>query len=190
MQKISAALVASQKAFGPALKKTTNPHFKTQYVNLAGCIEAVIDALNINGIMLMQPARECADGVMIETLFVHESGEEKSGGIFHVPAVKQDAQGYGSAMTYARRYGLMSACGIAPEDDDGNAASKPRQPQSEALDMTPKDRASRMEAGVAHGDAAEVAKALAGLKEADMNHLWTLLTVDAQTKLTAAWPQG
>ena len=46
MQKISAALVAAQKAFGPALKKTTNPHFKTQYVNLAGCIEAVIDAMN------------------------------------------------------------------------------------------------------------------------------------------------
>jgi hypothetical protein len=41
-----------------------------------------------------------------------------------VPATKQDAQGYGSALTYARRYSLMAACGIAPEDDDGNAASK------------------------------------------------------------------
>ena len=189
MQKISAALVAAQKAFGPALKASTNPAFRSKYVNLAGCIEAVIDALNDNGIMLMQPARECADGVMIETLFLHESGEEKSGGVFHVPAVKHDAQGYGSAMTYARRYGLMSACGIAPEDDDGNAASKPRQPQSEAPDMSPKARAGRMEAGVAHGDAVEVAKSLAGLKEAEMNQLWALLSADAQTKLTASWPQ-
>ena len=47
-----------------------------------------------------------------------------SGGKLHVPASKQDPQGYGSALTYARRYSLMSACGIAPEDDDGNAASK------------------------------------------------------------------
>jgi len=190
MQKISAALVAAQRAFGPALKTATNPHFKTQYVNLAGCVEAVIDALNINGIMLMQPARECADGVMIETLFLHESGEEKSGGVFHVPASKQDAQGYGSAMTYARRYGLMSACGIAPEDDDGNAASVPRKITEPKLDMSPKARAKRMEDGVAHGDAEAVVASLAALKESDMNALWVLLSADAQEKLTAAWPKG
>jgi hypothetical protein len=61
---------------------------------------------------------------MVETVFVHESGEIFSAGKLHVPAVKHDAQGYGSALTYARRYSLMAACGIAPEDDDGNAASK------------------------------------------------------------------
>jgi hypothetical protein len=48
-----------------------------------------------------------------------------SGGKLHVPASKHDAQNYGSALSYARRYSLMAACGIAPEDDDGNAASKP-----------------------------------------------------------------
>ena len=47
-----------------------------------------------------------------------------SSGLLHVPASKQDAQGYGSALTYARRYSLMAICGIAPEDDDGNRASK------------------------------------------------------------------
>jgi hypothetical protein len=47
-----------------------------------------------------------------------------SAGKLHVPAVKHDAQGYGSALTYARRYSLMAACGIAPEDDDGQATSK------------------------------------------------------------------
>jgi hypothetical protein len=60
----------------------------------------------------------------VETLFVHVSGETLSGGILHVPAAKQDPQGYGSALTYARRYSLMAACGIAPEDDDANAAIK------------------------------------------------------------------
>ena len=54
----------------------------------------------------------------VETLFVHESGEQISAGKLHVPAPKQDPQGYGSALTYARRYSLMAACGIAPEDDD------------------------------------------------------------------------
>jgi hypothetical protein len=85
----------------------------------------VLDALNNNGIFLMQPTHECEGGVIVETLFIHESGEQMSSGKLHVPATKLDAQGYGSALTYARRYSLMTACGIAPEDDDGNAASKP-----------------------------------------------------------------
>ena len=124
MKEIASAFVKAQKSFAPALKTNTNPAFKSKYVALGGCIEAVIDALNSNGIALMQPTHEDATGVTVETLFVHESGEILSGGKLHVPAVKQDAQGYGSALTYARRYSLMSACGIAPEDDDGNAASK------------------------------------------------------------------
>jgi hypothetical protein len=124
MKQIAAAFVKAQKSFAPALKTNTNPAFKSKYVALDGCIEAVIDALNSNGIALMQPTHEDATGVTVETLFVHESGEVMSGGKLHVPADKQNPQGYGSALTYARRYSLMSSCGIAPEDDDGNAASK------------------------------------------------------------------
>jgi hypothetical protein len=134
MQKIATALVKAQKAFGPALKTSTNPHFKSKYADLAACIEAVIDALNENGIALIQQSHECADGVTIETLFIHESGETLSGGKLHVPASKQDPQGYGSAMTYARRYALQAACGIAPEDDDGNrAVAAPREKPSRAV---------------------------------------------------------
>lgn len=123
--KISAALVAAQRAFGPALKTSTNPHFKSRYADLSACIEAVIDGLHANGIALIQRPQICESGVTIETVFVHESGETMSGGILHVPAQKNDPQGYGSALTYARRYSLCAACGIAPEDDDGNAASRP-----------------------------------------------------------------
>jgi hypothetical protein len=134
MQKIATALVKAQKAFGPALKSSTNPHFKSRYADLAACVEAVIDALNENGIALVQHSHECADGIIIETIFIHESGEMISGGKLHVPATKQDAQGYGSAMTYARRYSLQAACGIAPEDDDGNNASraKPKSTRTKA----------------------------------------------------------
>lgn len=123
--KIAAAFVKAQKNFAPALKTNTNPAFRSKYVALDGCIEAVIDSLNANGIALLQPTHDCESGVTVETIFLHESGETLSGGKLHVPATKQDAQGYGSALTYARRYSLMAACGIAPEDDDGNAASRP-----------------------------------------------------------------
>jgi hypothetical protein len=126
MQAIAAALVKAQKEFGPALKTATNPHFRSKYAALDACVEAVIDALNNNGIFLMQYTHPCEDGVIVETMFIHESGEHMSGGKLHVPASKQDPQGYGSALTYARRYSLQAACGIAPEDDDGNAASKPK----------------------------------------------------------------
>lgn len=129
MKIISTALVKAQKEFAPALKLNTNPHFKSRYVALDGCIEAVIDALHNNGIFLMQKTHECETGVKVETILIHESGEQLSGGILHVPATKNDAQGYGSALTYARRYSLMATCGIAPEDDDGNAASNQKPAQ-------------------------------------------------------------
>jgi hypothetical protein len=120
---IAAAFVKAQTAFGPALKTADNGHFKSKYADLAACVEAVIDALNENGIALIQRNLPCESGVTVETVFVHVSGETLTSGPLHVPASKQDPQGYGSALTYARRYSLMSACGIAPEDDDGNAAS-------------------------------------------------------------------
>ena len=126
MKQIATALVKAQKAFGPALKTSTNPHFKSRYADLSNCVEAVIDALNDNGIYLMQKCYENQNGVTVETMFIHESGEMIECGILSVPATKMDAQGYGSALTYARRYSLMAACGIAPEDDDGNNASRPK----------------------------------------------------------------
>ena len=130
MQKIASALVKAQKGFGAALKTSSNPHFKSRYADLAACVEAVIDSLNENGLALIQQTHECDSGVIVETTFIHESGETFSAGKLHVPASKNDAQGYGSALTYARRYSLMAACGIAPEDDDGNAATAapPRAP--------------------------------------------------------------
>ena len=121
---IAAAFVKAQRAFGPALKTSTNPHFRSKYADLSNCIEAVIDALNANGIGLMQRTYECKDGVLLETVFVHESGEVMECGMLHVPATKQDAMGFGSALTYARRYSILAATGLAPEDDDGVAASR------------------------------------------------------------------
>lgn len=131
MKNIATALVKAQKAFAPALKSSTNPHFKSKYADLSACVEAVVDSLNANGIFLNQQTSESDSGVIVETVFIHESGELLNCGKLHVPASKLDPQGYGSALTYARRYSLMAACGIAPEDDDGEAAT--RKPAKQKL---------------------------------------------------------
>ena len=91
-----------------------------------------MDALNSAGIALIQRTSEDSTGVTVETVFVHESGEMMECGKLHVPASKQDPQGYGSALTYARRYSLMAAAGIAPEDDDGNGARKAKEDEEKA----------------------------------------------------------
>jgi len=130
---IAAAFVKAQKQFGKALKTSTNPHFRSKYADLSSCIDAVVGALNENGIGLMQRTYECKDGVLLETVFVHESGEVMECGLLHVPASKQDAMGFGSALTYARRYSILAATGLAPEDDDGVAASR-RAPVESKVD--------------------------------------------------------
>jgi len=131
MKNIATAFLKAQRDFAPALKTSTNPHFKSKYADLAACVEAVIDALNTNGIAMIQRTHDDETGVTVETVFIHESGETIESGRLHVPAAKNDPQGYCSALTYARRYSLMAACGIAPEDDDGNSASS--KPKNQTL---------------------------------------------------------
>lgn len=173
MKEIAAALVKAQKEFGPALKTSTNPHFRNKYAALDACIEAVIDALNNNGIMLMQQTSLCEDGVIVETLFIHESGEMMGGGKLHVPAAKQDPQGYGSALTYAKRYSLQSACGIAPEDDDGNKASNAVQQKQAA----PKSAAAKAPTSIEGKDTPWQLKVVA---KPDGDHgEWSQLVIDA-----------
>ena len=128
MKQIATALLSAKKTFGPALKEKTNPAFKSKYADLGSCLDAVDKPCLDAGIILYQETFEDPRGVTVETVFMHESGEALRCGKFHVPASKQDPQGYGSALTYARRYSLMTACGIAPEDDDGNAAKPPPRP--------------------------------------------------------------
>jgi hypothetical protein len=134
MKNIATALVKAQKEFGPALKTATNPHFRSKYADLASCVEAVMDALNNNGIYLLQKTHDQQSGIMVETVFVHESGEMLNCGNLYFPASKNDAQGFMSALTYARRGSLMAACGIAPEDDDGNAATRKSVPTPDITD--------------------------------------------------------
>lgn len=133
MKQVAAALLKARKSFGPALKSKVNPAFRSKYADLAACLDAVEQPCIDAGLFLYQETFDDATGVTVETVFLHESGESLRCGRLHVPAAKQDPQGYGSALSYARRYSLMTACGIAAEDDDGNAASNEQQrPQAVA----------------------------------------------------------
>lgn len=122
MKSIALAFIKAKKEFRPALKNNVNPAYRSKYADLAACIDAVDDAFLNNGIVMYQETFEDASGITVETVLLHESGESIRCGKLHIPCIKQDPQGYGSAMSYCRRYSLMAACGIAPEDDDGNAA--------------------------------------------------------------------
>jgi ERF superfamily len=124
---IAPALLAARKAFKPALKTAENPHFKSKYVDLQSVVDATEDALNANGLMLLQ-SPESSEGdkmVSVTSRLIHVSGEWIEGTIT-LPSGNQsryDAQTVGSAITYARRYSYMGMLGIAPEDDDGSTAA-------------------------------------------------------------------
>jgi hypothetical protein len=85
--------------------------------------DAIKKPLNDNGLTYSQIIHRLEGGVGVETLIIHESGETMSNGIAFVPAPKNDPHGYGSALTYARRYSLSACFGVIQEDDDANGAT-------------------------------------------------------------------
>ena len=195
----AAALVRAQREFAPAIKTSANPAFKSRYADLSACLDAVIDALHRHGLALVQKTHPDADGVAVETLLIHETGDTISGGVLRVPAAKRDPQGFGSALTYARRYSLMAVCGIAPEDDDGNAATqavrRQRQPdpaQAPARLGAPAatQRAQAVTDRVRAGDAAGAAAELAALSGDALGPIWERLDHDTAEALRAAWPDA
>jgi len=124
--KLNAALVEAQKAFLPVRKEKVNPFFSTPgkpslYADLPAILEACLPALWANGIAFSQSTKNSPDGVEVTTFLLHVSGEERASP-FWLPVVKKDPQGFGSASTYARRFGAQALLGVAAEaDDDGNS---------------------------------------------------------------------
>lgn len=120
MKDAFAALAKAQAAMGKALKKSQNPHFRSAYADLGSVQDACMDALHANGFAVFQPTGQDEFGLFVKTVFAHESGEVLE---CRTPLLidKNNMQGLGSAITYARRYGLLCMSGLAPEDDDGNA---------------------------------------------------------------------
>jgi len=118
-----AALAKALPELGTVHKSKANDHFKSKYADLAAVIGA-LEPLAKHGVWFRQVPVDCENAVAIETFYIHESGAELSAGITTVPVDRKNAHGIGSAQTYARRYALQMAFGLAADDDDGNAAAQ------------------------------------------------------------------
>lgn len=122
IDKLAAALVKAHADINAVAKNASNPFFKSKYATLDAVVDAVKKPLLEQGIVVTQGVQDAAEGVAIETMLLHSSGQWISSTL-RLPATKEDAQGYGSAISYGRRYGLMAICNVPAEDDDGNAAA-------------------------------------------------------------------
>lgn len=118
------AFLKMQAEIKPAIKDTANGAFKgTKYADLGAVWEAIKAPLHDNGFSVIQSPDFDGEIMWLRTTVLHVSGERIEGRYPLRPS-KQDPQGYGSALTYARRYSLSAMLGvIADDDDDGNAAS-------------------------------------------------------------------
>lgn len=129
--KLTSALVKAQGEMGAVAKDAANEGFKrggkaTSYATLESVIDTAKPALQANGLAFIQAPGAVIDGALeMTTMIVHGESGQWMRFTLHVPLQQKTAQGVGSAITYARRYSLMSALGLPAEDDDGNEASKP-----------------------------------------------------------------
>ena len=127
INELANALVKAQSQVRGASKDSDNPYFKSKYADLSSVWDACRSALTGNGLSVVQSPRinlalsAETTHVEVETLLLHQSGQWVRDTLA-IPVTKADAQGVGSAITYARRYALAAFVGVAPEDDDGNAA--------------------------------------------------------------------
>lgn len=123
------ALAKARAEMVPPKFNKVNPHFRSKYADLSSLLSSVIPPLSAHDIVLTQTTRRGEDGVLVlvTTLRHKDGGTIESE--YPVLPVKQDPQGYGSALTYARRYSISCVCAIAAEeDDDGNGGSQVPNP--------------------------------------------------------------
>jgi hypothetical protein len=184
------ALVKAQSQMTHAAFDQTNPHFKSKFASLKSVIDAVKPALNENGIAYIQKSVPMDHGIAVETVF-YGHGEELSTGPVPVPIDRENAQGFGSALTYAKRYSLAMACGVAAdEDDDGNAAAKNttgRKPQSVTKTVI-QEEGIKVDEGKRSSYISLLTEATSAEDHAGMKELLDELRQDSDMKL-AVWAE-
>lgn len=124
---LAAALAKAQGQMTHASKDATNPHFKTRYADLAAVWSAIREPLAANGLSVIQQVTQAEGMVGVRSVLAHASGEWVASDL-QMPVAQKTPQGYGSALTYARRYSLAALVGIAQDDDDGEAGTRPSAP--------------------------------------------------------------
>ena len=121
----AAALVAALGELSNVAKNATNPHFRNKYASLDAILDAVRPVLKKHGLAISQEPITSDGMVGVTTRIIHTSGEATTSTLL-LPVTQNTAQGFGSALTYARRYAVASILGIAADDDDdGQEASSP-----------------------------------------------------------------
>ena len=132
------ALAKAQAEFGPVVKNRKANY--GMYADLGAILDVVRPALNRNGVFLSQKVTSQEDGVVVETILGHESGETLSSGPLFMPVGDvrgSKAQAFGSARTYACRYSLSAFLGIAADDDDDGQSAGMSAPQPQAKPSAP-----------------------------------------------------
>ena len=123
IDKLATALNKAQASMTGAKKASNNPFFKSKYSDLSEVMAAISQPFSENGLCFVQGAEFDENKIAVSTRVIHTSGQWIES-ITVLPPTKNDAQGYGSAITYAKRYGLQALCGVPSVDDDGNDATK------------------------------------------------------------------
>lgn len=167
INELATALAKAQGAMRFAIRDADNPFFKSKYADLSSVVEAIRDALSGNGLSYMQHLHPSEKHeVCVETVLLHASGQWVSCGTLTVPVSKHDAQGFGSALTYARRYSLSAAVGVVADDDDGNAAAAAAPKAQAPKPQAPKPATKEVPAKVKE-KAAEIQKPARGTISGD-----------------------
>lgn len=136
INKLAEALSKAQGTMRSATKDKINPHFRSKYATLSAIQDAVREPLSTNGLSYSQTTTILEHEVVLRTTLMHASGQWLSS-VYPIRPVKNDPQGMGSALTYAKRYSLSAILGIdSEEDDDGNAATFSDDKKKESASFT------------------------------------------------------
>jgi hypothetical protein len=135
---LAKALPKAQAAIAKVTKDATNPHFDAKYASMSEIAEAVLPAMNAAGFSVLQPVATDVDGVRVTTILLHESGQWLRS-THTIPVSKRDAQGFGSALTYARRQALQALLTVAPHGEDDDAENAVGRGSSAKPPLPPKE---------------------------------------------------
>jgi len=152
IDQLAKALAAAQGAMKSAAKDVENTFYKSSYADLAACMAACREPLSKNGLAIIQTTQYEGEQTWLETTLAHSSGQWMRSR-YPVRPIKNDPQGVGSALTYARRYALMSMVGVVASDDDdgeaavgrtnGNGHAKAAEPSKRPSGTNPDDAAKK-----------------------------------------------
>jgi hypothetical protein len=187
-----------QAEISPAIKDGENPFAKSKYATLNSVVEASRESLLKHGIWLVQYSVPVETGSLgLVTKLVHAASGQWQASLMVMPLPKADPQGYGSALTYARRYSLASLVGLVTEDDDGEAACGRNHPKDsrgkfngkyrkagEQTD-TPGDGPKTEPKSDSETDAEQTRELLKSLPKLDGINYQTVKAVDGQTCIIA-----